>query len=201
MNKCPITGKTCLKFKAFSVTNVQNNKADSLAICEDCLHQIDDKNIIKCPVVENEPKPEAKICCPSCGLSLEELLKKSRLGCKECYDFFQKPLIIAFEKLQRTPSVKEKELKHVGKVPVSWKKKQAEETDPKKFILELKQKMALSIRSEDYRLAGELKNIIKGFEALVIKLDSFENDQEQKALIKNQISDFIFLFREKELEK
>ena len=199
MNKCPITGKTCLKFKAFSVTNVRNNKADSSAICEDCLHQIDDKNIIKQEFESSNP--ESKICCPSCGLSLEELLKKSRLGCEQCYDFFQKPLIIAFEKLQKNPSVKEKELKHVGSVPTSWKKKQAEETDPKKFILELKQKLALSIKSEDYRLAGELKNIIKGFEALVIKLDLFENDQEQKALIKNQISDFIFLFREKELEK
>lgn len=202
MNKCPISGKVCLKFKAFSITDIKEGKANSFAICEDCLHNIDEKNIIK-PEEEKteEKKPESKIACKNCNLSLEDLLKKSKLGCKDCYDFFEKPLIIAFEKLQRVPSKENKELRHTGSVPYLWKKQQAEQTEPKKFLLEIKQKLALAIKYENYKLAAELKNIIKGFESLLNKIDEFKNDDEQKELIRNQIVEFIYLFREKESEK
>lgn len=204
MMKCPISGKTCLKFKAFHVTNIVDQKASVINICEDCLAQVDEKNIIS-----NEPeqkkleekKPEEKIICEFCNLSLEELISKSRLGCEKCYHIFEKPLMVALERIQRTPDIKEKELRHVGSVPSQWKKKQAEETDPKKFLLELKQKLSICIREENYRLAAELKNIIKGFEALYKKIDEFKEDPEQLQLIRNQISEFIYLFREKELEK
>jgi protein-arginine kinase activator protein McsA len=201
MNKCPISGKVCLKFKAFSVTNLNKDKVDSMAICEDCLHKIDEKNIIQNTADEKEKSPESAICCKNCGLSLEDLLNKSKLGCKECYDFFEKPLIIAFEKLQRVPTRENKELKHTGTVPYLWKKEQASQVEPKKFLLELKQKMALSIKEENFKLSAELKKIIAGFESLLKKLDEFKNDSDQYELIRNQISEFILLFREKESEK
>lgn len=212
MIKCPISGKVCLKFKAFHVTDIVDQKANVINICEDCLSQVDEKKILSteipekegAPVQEEKPidkKPEDKIICEFCKLSLEELINKSRLGCENCYYIFEKPLVVALERIQRTPDIKQKELKHVGRVPTQWKKRQAEKTDPKKFLLELKQKLAMCVREENYKLASELKNIIKGFEALCKKIDEFKEDSEQWHLIRTQISEFIYLFREKELEK
>lgn len=201
MNKCPITGKMCLKFKAFSVTEIKNQKANSMAICDDCIHKIDEKNMIQQENKKEEKTPESKFCCTFCGMSLEELIKNSKVGCEKCYELFEKPLMFAFEKLQRQPEKEKKELRHTGKVPVSWKKNQASKTDPYDFFLELKDKMAASIEIEDYMLSAELKRIITGYESLLNKLNEFKNDPDQIALIRNQISEFIYLFREKESEK
>jgi protein-arginine kinase activator protein McsA len=192
MNKCPITGNNCLKFKGYHVTNIDNkNLEKDISVCEDCLCNLDKKNI---------QKEKSEFVC-SCGLSIEELLIKSRMGCAKCYEVFEKPMQIALEKIHRTPDVSMKEIGHVGRVPISWKKRQAQETDPKKFILELKQKLAICIKEENYKLANELKYIIKGFESLLEKVDEFKNDKDQQELIKNQVFEFIYLFREKSLEK
>jgi protein arginine kinase activator len=150
--------------------------------------------------LENK-KINSKFVCSFCNLSLEELLSKSRMGCAKCYEVFEKPIQLALEKIHRTPDISKKELCHVGRFPTSWKKRQAQETDPKKFLLELKQKLAISVREEKFNLANELKYIIKGFESLLKKIDEFKNDQDQQSLIKNQVSEFIYLFREKSLEK
>lgn len=192
MTRCPITGNNCLKFKGYHVTNIKNKNVDSfISICEDCLCDLDKNNI---------EKEKSEFVC-SCGLTLEELLKKSRMGCAKCYEIFEKPIQIALEKIHRTPEISQKEICHTGRVPISWKKRQAAEIDPKKFLLELKQKLAISIKEENYKLANELKYIVKGFEALLKKIDEFENDKDQQELIKNQVSEFIYLFREKSLEK
>lgn len=198
MHKCPITGKVCLKFKAYHVTNIEKKEINVINICEDCLSQIDNKNILK----NEEKKEEPKFACEHCKLTFDELIKKSRLGCDKCYYMFEQPLIIALEKLQKLPpNVDKKELKHVGRVPTQWKKKQAAETNPIDFINELKAKMQIAVHEEKYELAGEFKNIIIGFQSLIEKLDEFKNDREQYDLIRNQISEFVYLFREKELEK
>lgn len=199
MHKCPITGKVCLKFKAYQVTNIEKKDIDVISICEDCLSQIDNKNILK---NEDKPKEEPKLACKYCKLTFDELIKKSRLGCEKCYYMFEKPLTIALEKLQKLPpNFDKKELKHTGRVPTQWKKKQAAQTNPNDFLNELKLKMQHAIDEEKYELAGEFKNIIIGFDFLIERLDEFKSDQEQYNLIRDQISEFIYLFREKELEE
>lgn len=190
MIKCPLTGESCLKFKGYHVTNLKNKEVtEFFSVCEDCLCNLENKKI------------NSKFVCSFCNLSLEELLSKSRMGCAKCYEVFEKPIQLALEKIHRTPDISKKELCHVGRFPTSWKKRQAQETDPKKFLLELKQKLAISVREEKFNLANELKYIIKGFESLLKKIDEFKNDQDQQSLIKNQVSEFIYLFREKSLEK
>ena len=194
MSNCPISGKPCDKYKAFHITNVKFKEV--LNVCEDCLAQAansENKDI-------NKPK-ELSLACNNCKMTFEELISKSRLGCDKCYEFFEKPLIVAFEKMHRTPDVQKKELKHVGSVPTQWKKKQAKETDPNKFLLELKQKLDLFIKEEKYENCKKIKDAIYVVERFIKKIDEFENDQEQQQLIRDQISEFIYLYREKELEK
>lgn len=191
MTKCPITGKSCLKFKGYHITDIENEEVSGfVSVCEDCFCNLDKK-------IKKQPE----FVCSFCKLSLEELLSKSRMGCAKCYEIFEKPIQIALEKIHMTPDMGKREICHVGRFPISWKKNQAAQTDPKKFLLELKQKLAICIKEENFKLANELKYIIKGFESLLKKIDEFENDSDQQELIKNQISEFIYLFREKSLEK
>jgi protein-arginine kinase activator protein McsA len=162
------------------VTNLKNNNFQSFSVCEECVNELNDNNN----------------SCEFCGMTLEELIKYSRMGCANCYSKFEKFLLINLEKLQKSsPGV---ELKHVGKIPYSWKKQQSDNLDPRKFLLELKQKLALSINKENYDKSLELKNKIFAFENLVNKIEENKSNFEQVALIKKQISDFIFLFREQE---
>lgn len=201
MLNCPLTGKVCMKHKAFHVTNIKNNDVGVVNICEDCLSQIKDLKELEEKKEEKVENNENSYYCEFCKLTIEELLKNSRLGCEKCYEVFEKPLILAFDKLQRTPDLVKKELKHVGSIPSQWKKKQARETDPKKFLLELKQKLILSIKDEKYEKSKKFKDAIYAFECYLGKIDEFKNDEEQKNLILEQVFEFIYKFREKELEE
>lgn len=183
--KCPLTGEVCLKSKSFQVTEIKNNKYECFNICDDCFYNLDKQK----EILQN--------VCPFCNISLEELVENSRIGCAKCYEIFEEPIKIALERIQDNPDNQQEEIHHVGKVPNTWKKKTAAETDHNKFLLKIKQKLAICIKDENYELANQLKYMIKGFEALIEKLKEFENDLEQKELIKNQISEFIYLFNEK----
>lgn len=195
MINCPITGKSCMKHKAFHVTNINEKKEISVVnVCEDCLCKINMNE-------KNDQEKNNEYYCDFCKLTLEELLKKSRIGCENCYKVFEKTLAIAFEKMQRTPDISKKELKHVGRVPTQWKKRQAEQTDPKDFLSDLNQKMDFFAKEEKYEKCKILKEKIYAFECLVKKLDEFKNDPDQQGLIKNQISEFIYFYKEKESEE
>jgi protein-arginine kinase activator protein McsA len=151
--------------------------------------------------IEQKDENENK-CCPSCGLSLNQLIKKSRFGCADCYDFFHGPVLFALEKMHYTPENPKKqktELRHTGRVPTQFKKKQAELTDPKDFLQELKNEQEKTIKEENYELANELKSIIIGFDSLVKRLEEYKDDPDQFSLIRAEISKFIFLYREKKL--
>jgi protein-arginine kinase activator protein McsA len=189
---CPITGNTCTNCKAYHVVDVEKNKSTKhFNVCCDCLPNINTKFELYIP----------QDCCDFCGTTIEELLKHSKMGCSNCYDKYEKPLILNLEKLQKIPNKGKKELKHVGSIPYLWKMQQAENTDPNKFLLELKQKLMICIKEEKYEKAKDLKDKIKAFEFYLKKVDEFKNDEEQCALINKQIAEFIYLFRESELEE
>jgi len=182
--KCPITGNNCDNFKHFQVTNIKNKSLNSINICEDCLVELNSNSHI----------------CDFCGLTLEELVKNLKMGCQNCYYKFEKFLLLGLEKFQKNPD-STVELKHTGRIPHSWKKQQIENLDPKKFLLELKQKLALSVKKENYDKASDLKNKIFAFENFIRKIEENKSDFEQVALIKKQICDFIFSFREEDLKE
>lgn len=199
MIKCPLTGKVCMKYKAFHVTNINDKKEIKvLNVCEDCLCQVEkcDSTVENTQLIEKQDEYR----CDFCKLTLEDLLKTSRIGCENCYKIFEKPLSIALEKMQRTPDLEQKELKHVGSIPEQWKKRQSEQTDPNEFLIILNEKLKKLVIEEKYENCKELKDKINAFNFLVKKLDEFKNDFEQQSLIRNQISEFIYFYNE-ELEK
>lgn len=189
---CPITGNSCTNCKAYHVVDVEKNKSTrNFNVCYDCLPNINGKFDLQ----------QTQDCCDFCGITLEELLKNSKMGCSNCYDKYEKPLILSLEKLQKIPNKEKKELKHVGSVPYLWKMQQANETDPEKFLLELRKKLISYVEEEKYEKANDLKHKIKAFECYLKKADEFKKDEEQSVLIKKQIAEFIYLFRESELEE
>lgn len=190
-NLCPITGKPCCCPKLYNVVSIKNKKIEDIKICIDCLPNLE--------TYDGESKIQD--CCDFCGMTLDELLQHSKMGCSRCYEKFEKPFIFSLEKLQRIPNREKKEIKHVGSVPYLWKMQKAENTDPKKFLLELKQKLAISIRREKYKKSQDLKYKIIAFESFLKKIDEFKNDEQQVNLIKKQVYEFIYLFRESELKE
>ena len=188
-NLCPITGKTCCCPKLYNVITVKKNKkTQEISVCLDCLSNLESYD------------GESKIqdACGFCGMTLDELLKHSKMGCANCYEKFEKPFVFSLEKLQRVPNKNKNEIKHIGNVPYLWKMQKAESTDPKKFLLELKQKLLLSIKYENYKKAQELKNKITAFESFLRKIDEFKQDEQQTNLIKKQMFEFIYYVRESE---
>lgn len=186
--KCPIKNIECKKYKMYSVTEIKNGNTESFKICEDCFYSIN----------EYEFKEEKKIIdyamvCPNCKLTLEDLMKKSRLGCAKCYEVFNDKLDMGIDKIQS--SINKEKLKHIGKKPKNFIDHEMQ--DPNNFLLELKKEQKISIKNENYELANELKGKIIGFEFLLSQYKIFKSEPEQSKLLEDQINEFIFLHKMK----
>ena len=190
-NIWPITGKNCSCAKNYKITYICNKKVNEINVCLDCLCNLDNY----------DAKSKVEDCCGFCGMTLEELLRNSKMGCANCYIKFEKPFVFSLEKLQKIPNKTKNEIKHVGKAPYLWKKQQAENTDPIKFLLELKQKLSISVKHDNYKKAQDLKNKIFAFESYLKKIDEFKHDDQQVNLIKKEMFEFIYMFRESESEE
>lgn len=196
--KCPLKNIECNKYKNYTLTEIKNGNVESYKICEDCFSCMDDFNKNK---EENQKKEEKKsfvdyaLVCPNCKLTLEDLMKKSRLGCAKCYEVFDGQLNMGIDKIQK--NMTKKKLQHIGKVPKDYIENQMKDVDPESFLLELKKEQKISIEIENYELANELKGKIIGFEFLLSQYKIFKSEPEQSKLLKDQINEFIFLHKMK----
>ena len=186
-NKCPITGKFCEHYKFYKITDLDKGKVNNFNVCESCVDKLD---LIK------ELKDIKEDICEFCGMTLQELAKSGHMGCAKCYNKFENPLIFSLEKLQKIPIKEPKELKHVGRVPYSWKKKKAQENPPEDFLKELNNKLKEYCSEEHYEKASEIKNFIIAFESYVENYKENLSDEEQLILIREQMTEFILNFRE-----
>lgn len=176
---CPINGKPCSKYKGFHITEKDGEKIKTYQVCEDCLYLSASKNT----EISSEEKK-----CKTCGKTLGEIIKESRIGCADCYTEFGSAMeyIIAAVQMGGT--------KHKGKAPYLWRRQQAEKTDPISFATELSQKMKIAKRDEDYKIAAKIKTTLDEFSK---KLSAYHeaNDQQVPAL-RQELADFIFNYRE-----
>ena len=91
--------------------------------------------------------------CPSCGMSISELAKTSKLGCSKCYEFFDSYLEPVMKRLHGN-------CRHVGKLPES-----ADETFKKtRRLTSLKEELKAAVTREDYEQAALLRDTIKELE-------------------------------------
>lgn len=91
--------------------------------------------------------------CPSCGMSISELAKTSKLGCSKCYEFFDSYLEPVMKRIHGNT-------RHVGKLPEN-----ADETFKKERQLSsLKEELKAAVSREDYEKAAQLRDKIKEME-------------------------------------
>lgn len=171
MDKCPNTGMPCPHHKSIHVTEVTNYQATEVKhMCTLCglpyitteggpafdptAHQVFQviNSIIKDPETqEGKIILSPQVGCPTCGLTLEEVLIIGKIGCADCYEHYKKELLPLIEKCQSGG------LKHVGKVPKNIPPKKPSPELLKKLENDLK----AAIAKEDYEQAGKLKDEIK----------------------------------------
>lgn len=102
-------------------------------------------------------KPSAR--CPECGMTYDEFAKSGRLGCAECYEAFSKLLIPLIKRIQRS-------LTHAGKRPTGEKPLQKGVAHDLKILHE---RLAKSIRQEEFEEAARIRDEIRQFEEKIKK--------------------------------
>ncbi len=92
-----------------------------------------------------------QITCSACGFTHTDFKKSGRLGCPECYETFAEPLEGMIRQMH-------KGTQHQGKVPRALRKAQ----DLSKQRAQLQERLARAVGEEDYELAAQLRDQIKG---------------------------------------
>lgn len=117
--------KGCHDEPSVHLSHVAYGKTIRLDLCENCpflkefngVKAMDFKDMLT-GLLGNMNKPSQpgghrlNIQCAKCRMSLEEFLKKGRLGCPECYRVFQDALTVLIKNIHGTGIYK-------GKVPAS----------------------------------------------------------------------------------
>ena len=102
--KCEICG---IKEAVLFVQQITFNKTKEMHICLDCakLHGLSGNFEIPINNLFSEllndsgtTVKQQKAACPVCGFQLEDLQKKHRLGCPECYTFFKSEVFSLLKK-------------------------------------------------------------------------------------------------------
>ncbi len=98
---------------------------------------------------ENLTHTRASVC-PGCGMTRKDILKKGRLGCDRCYEFFGAEMLPVVVSLQHSDQ-------HLGKVP-------RHASDRMKSSVEqarLRRELDMAVAGENYERAAQLRDQIK----------------------------------------
>jgi protein arginine kinase activator len=143
------------------LTQIVGDKMQKLDMCEDCAKAkgINDPTSFAMADLmlglgasqEVEQAVGVELKCPRCGFSQADFKKSGRLGCPECYRTFAEGLAGLLKTMH-------KGTRHIGKAPESLRKSR-ESADRLKT---LQKKLAKAIETEDFELAAQLRDQIKG---------------------------------------
>jgi protein-arginine kinase activator protein McsA len=177
---CPISGKPCVKYKGFHVTEKVGEKVQDHSVCEDCLYSTSTKNI---QIMDDNGT------CSSCQTPLSDILKGKRVGCVSCYEHFNKTMGHIIDALQGGH-----DLRHKGDPPHLWKMERAEKTDPAAFAAELSREIEAAMDWETYEIVPLLKDKLESFRGLIKKYEMA--DEQQAPSVRKEIAEFVFNYRE-----
>lgn len=96
--------------------------------------------------------PAATPACPDCGMTLEELRRKGRVGCSKDYEVFAEYLEDHLERMHGATD-------HVGRLPG------ATERGPEVNVESLRNALEVAIQDEDFERAAALRDEIKTLES------------------------------------
>lgn len=96
---------------------------------------------------------EAKKQCSNCGLTYNQFMKIGKLGCSNCYFVFEQNLSSLLRRIHGSTQ-------HIGKIPQPFKEKTLEKME----IEQLKRKLQLAIKKEEFEKAAQLRDKIRFLE-------------------------------------
>ena len=99
------------------------------------------------------PEVSETVKCPSCGSTFEQIAKRGKLGCPECYKTFYDELLPSLRKLHGKTH-------HTGKVPGNAD----ESTKTARELKTLQEQLQAAIESEEYEKAAQLRDQIRMME-------------------------------------
>jgi protein arginine kinase activator len=143
--------------------NAGSREVSEQHLCEACAAKVDlpvtpgvvksAQDIWKLLQISAQQTKKRGPACPECGMSLDELRKKGRLGCARDYEVFKSHIGDLLERVHGARA-------HVGRVPGTTE----EESLRSQRLTLLKQKLEDAIRSEAYESAARLRDEIKALD-------------------------------------
>ncbi len=147
------------------VTKIINGEKKELYLCKECAEEIGELDFsasfsfdkLLTGLLNDKFTPEQQINlsptdlqCEACGLSYKEFSRTGKLGCDQCYDFFQDRLNKVLRKIHSSTE-------HTGKIP----QRAGARIKKRQEIEELNQQMDEAVEKEEFEKAAELRDQIK----------------------------------------
>lgn len=149
------------------LTQIVDGKVEKYHLCEGCAEQkgvdvhgqpMDLGGVLEtlkeqlAQLKENteEPRPARSAVCPACGMTRTEILKKGRLGCDRCYEFFGAEMLPVVVSLQHGDQ-------HLGKVP----RRASDRMKTSVEQVRLRRELDKAVAGENYERAAHLRDQIK----------------------------------------
>lgn len=104
------------------------------------------------------PVSESVKICPTCKTSFDEIIKSGRVGCGDCYNYFEKELMQSIVGMHG-------HTKHIGSVPNTLQSgeiaENTEEADKPDELSILKSDLEKAVKEERYEDAAKLRDKIR----------------------------------------
>ncbi len=145
------------------VTKIHNGHKVEMHLCHDCAQQggefssgIDFQNMLAS--LFHQPQvwtaaPDVGRRCAVCGSTLEDIQKRSQMGCSHCYTEFNKEVNTLLRRIHGTTT-------HAGKVPVASQGRIRLERQ----MESLREQLQKVIAAEEYEKAAELRDEIRSLQ-------------------------------------
>ena len=146
--------------KSFEGPGDPQNKVEEHHLCAECAQQLDLPQVSFSPQVANlwkllqfHTQKVKTVSCPDCGMTLEELRRRGRVGCAKDYEVFREYLDELLSRMHGSGS-------HVGRLPGM------PEGSLQRLhqMTSLKNELDLAVRDEDYERAATLRDEIQELE-------------------------------------
>ena len=150
-----------------NLTQVEHDSKVTLHLCDQCAQQKGVETggtVLKSPLgglvaamgkaTNVLPTPADGLRCHACGGTLRDFRETGRLGCAECYEAFDFHLRDLLRRLHGSSH-------HAGERYVA---PGADDADPRRVLLDLKDQLRRAVESENFELAAELRDRIRVLE-------------------------------------
>ncbi len=164
--------------KHFGTPGDPQNEVEEHHLCAECAQQLDLPQVSFSPKVANlwkllqfHTQAVKTITCPDCGMTLEELRRRGRVGCAKDYEVFRDYLDDLLNRMHGSGS-------HVGRLPG------IPEGSLRRLhqMTSLKKDLDLAVRDEDYERAATLRDEIQDLETADAEVQGPSTESEPEAL-------------------